>query len=146
LLDQLGLLGAAEDYPCQLSGGMQQRIALARALINDPDVLLMDEPFASVDAQTRFELEDLTLDVRDRTGVAIVLITHDIDEAVYLGDRVVVLAGRPATVIDEITVALGTERDQVSTRNEREFAELRTRVLREIREGYLATMAAQETR
>jgi NitT/TauT family transport system ATP-binding protein len=136
LLAQIGLEQAALQYPWQLSGGMQQRIALARALISEPEGLLMDEPFASVDAQTRFELEDLTLAVRRRIGVSVVLVTHDIDEAVYLGDRVVVIAGSPATIIDIFEVPFGPERDQVTTRAQPRFAELRSQVLQEIRQGF----------
>ena len=129
----VNLTGAGDLYPWQLSGGMQQRVAIARALAYEPEVLHMDEPFASVDAQTRAELEDLVLDVRRRTGVTFVLVTHDIDEAVYLADRVVVLSGIPATVTDTVHVDLGDDRDQVETKARHEFVELRTHVLRLIR-------------
>jgi len=129
----VGLDGAGHKYPWQMSGGMQQRVAIARALAYQSDVLLMDEPFASVDAQTRFDLEDLVLDLRKRLGVSIVLVTHDIDEAVYLADRVVVLSGKPAGVVDLVEVNLGKDRDQLSTKAIPEFAEARTRVLRQIR-------------
>lgn len=135
LLEDLGLGHAGQLHPWQLSGGMQQRVALARSLVSEPAMLLMDEPFASVDAQTRFELEDLTLTVRARTDVSIVVVTHDIDEAVYLGDRVVVLHGSPAGVADVVDVPLGATRDQIDTRLDPMFAELRTRVLREIQQG-----------
>ena len=84
MLASVGLADAGGQYPWQLSGGMQQRVAIARALAYRPDLLLMDEPFASVDAQTRFELEDLILRVRDEFGVTVVFVTHDIDEAIYL--------------------------------------------------------------
>jgi NitT/TauT family transport system ATP-binding protein len=135
MIEELGLGHAGQQHPWQLSGGMQQRVALARSLVRDPVVLLMDEPFASVDAQTRFELEDLTLAVRARTQVSVVLVTHDIDEAVYLGDRVVVLSGSPAAVVDVIDIPLGAARSQLETRSEPLFAELRTRVLRDIQQG-----------
>ena len=95
VLASVGLADAGGQYPWQLSGGMQQRVAIARALAYRPDLLLMDEPFASVDAQTRFELEDLILRVRDEFGVTVVFVTHDIDEAIYLADRVVVLSTSP---------------------------------------------------
>lgn len=111
---------------------MQQRVAIARALVDEPRILLMDEPFASVDAQTRFDLEDLTLRISRETGVSVLLVTHDIDESVYLGDRVLVLRGEPASIIDDIAIDLGT-RDQITTRAMPEFAELRSTVLRTIR-------------
>jgi len=95
-------------------------------------VLLMDEPFGSLDAQTRFELEDLVLRLRGELGISIVLVTHDIDEAVYLGDRVIVLGGRPSRIVDDVTVPLGRDRDQLTTRSTPTFVELRTRVLHEI--------------
>jgi NitT/TauT family transport system ATP-binding protein len=127
-LAAVGLTSAGSRYPWQLSGGMQQRVAIARALAYEPEAMLMDEPFASVDAQTRAELEDLTLQVRDDTGQAIVLITHDVDEAIYLSDRIIVLGGAPATVIAEVAVPLGRSRDQLTTKSLPEFGELRKRV------------------
>lgn len=134
-LASVGLGDAGGKYPWQLSGGMQQRVAIARALAYDARILLMDEPFASVDAQTRFELEDLVLELRSRLGISIVLVTHDIDEAVYLSDRVVVLSGKPAAVADVVAVDLDYPRDQIETRANPLFAELRTRILRQIRKG-----------
>ena len=95
----------------------------------------MDEPFASVDAQTRFELEDLSLRLRAQTGVSVVLVTHDIDESVYLADRVLVLSGAPAKVSDTIVVPLGSERDQLTTRADPVFVEIRTKILAEIQEA-----------
>ena len=132
-LAAVGLSHAVDRYPWQLSGGMQQRVAIARALAYQPAVLLMDEPFASVDAQTRGELEDLILRVRDEFGVTIVFVTHDIDESIYLGDRVIALAGTPSTVGDIIAVDLPHERDQVATKALPQFAELRARVFHAIR-------------
>ena len=134
-LDAVGLADACHQYPWQLSGGMQQRVAIARALAYEPEVLLMDEPFASVDAQTRADLEDLALDLRASFGVTVVLVTHDIDESVYLGDRVIVLSGSPTQVRDDIAVDLPTPRDQVGTKVLPRFAELRARILQEIRSG-----------
>lgn len=131
-LKEVGLERAGAKYPWQLSGGMQQRVAIARALAYKPEILIMDEPFASVDAQTRFELEDLTRRIRDDLGMTILLVTHDIDEAVYLSDRVVVLGGQPATVLEIVDVPLGAERDQVETRATPEYAELRSDVIRMI--------------
>ncbi|MFD1212906.1 ABC transporter ATP-binding protein [Arthrobacter sp. GCM10027362] len=132
-LEAVGLAHAANQYPWQLSGGMQQRVAIARALAYRPEILIMDEPFASVDAQTRFELEDLCLKIREDFGMTILVVTHDIDEAVYLSDRVVVLGSRPARVLDVIDIDLPAPRDQISTRSLPEFAEQRTRVLSMIR-------------
>jgi NitT/TauT family transport system ATP-binding protein len=133
-LAAVGLAQAGSQYPWQLSGGMQQRVAIARALAYEPEALLMDEPFASVDAQTRADLEDLILSVRDRFGMTVLLVTHDIDESVYLADRVVVLSGSPATVREEITVDLPRPRDQLSTKLLPRFSELRAHVMTLIRE------------
>lgn len=129
-LEAVGLADSAHAYPWQLSGGMQQRVAIARGLAYKPQILLMDEPFASVDAQTRAELEDLTLQVRQDFKVTCVLVTHDIDEAVYLADRVVVLSKRPTRVQEIIDVDLPRPRHQVTTRELPQFAHLRGRVAR----------------
>jgi len=131
-LHAVGLSGFEDKYPWQLSGGMQQRAAIARAIAYRPAVLLMDEPFASVDAQTRADLEDLLLRVQQETGVTVVFVTHDIDEAIYLGHRVIVLSGRPTVVRETVDVPLGWPRDQVATKADPRFVELRTHVLRQI--------------
>jgi len=140
-LKEVGLERAGAKYPWQLSGGMQQRVAIARALAYKPQILIMDEPFASVDAQTRFELEDLTRSIRDDLGMTILLVTHDIDEAVYLSDRVVVLGGQPATVLEVVDVPLGKQRDQVETRATPAYADLRSDVMRMIRTASSASRA-----
>lgn len=127
-LEAVGLKEAGNAYPWQLSGGMQQRVAIARAIAFEPKVLLMDEPFASVDAQTRFELEDLVRTIWVRLGVTIVFVTHDIDESVYLGGRVVVLSAPPTTVMDEIPIDLGKFRNQVETRADPRFGQLRGQI------------------
>ena len=132
-LDAVGLTGFIDRYPWQLSGGMQQRVAIARALAYQPSVLLMDEPFASVDAQTRGDLEDLILQVREEFGITIVFVTHDIDESVYLGDRVVVLTHAPAQVKEIVDVDLPGQRDQIATKELPEFAHLRAHVYRLIK-------------
>jgi NitT/TauT family transport system ATP-binding protein len=129
-LRAVGLPDVGHQHPWQLSGGMQQRVAIARALAYQPQLLLMDEPFASVDAQTRFELEDLVLRVRSEYGMTIVFVTHDIDEAVYIGDRIVALSGSPCVVKRELVVPLSSQRNQVTTRSAPAFVELRTEVLR----------------
>ncbi|MBM7784174.1 ABC transporter ATP-binding protein [Tenggerimyces flavus] len=116
---------ARSAYPWQLSGGMQQRVAIARAVAYEPRIMLMDEPFAAVDAQTRAELEDLVRELWRRLRVTIVFVTHDIDEAVYLGGRVLVLSASPTVVMDDVKVDLPDPRDQLSTRSSPEFARLR---------------------
>jgi NitT/TauT family transport system ATP-binding protein len=131
-LAAVGLGDVHAAYPWQLSGGMQQRVAIARAVAYEPHVLLMDEPFAAVDAQTRAELEDLVRSVWRRTGVTIVFVTHDIDEAVYLGQRVLVLSSSPTVVHEDLAVDLPDERDQLTTRSDPRFTELRTHVYAQI--------------
>ena len=132
-LDTMRLSAFRNLYPWQLSGGMQQRVAIARALAYEPTILLMDEPFASVDAQTRANLEDLILQVRERFGVTVVLVTHDIDEAVYLADRVIVLTGRPTRVAEIVEINLPSPRDQVLTKELPEFVHRRAYVARLIK-------------
>ncbi|MEO3809786.1 ABC transporter ATP-binding protein [Sphaerisporangium sp. B11E5] len=132
-LQEVGLDGAAAKYPWELSGGMQQRVAIARALAYRPALLLMDEPFGSVDAQTREDLEDLLLKVREHHRMTVLLITHDIDESVYLGDRVVVLTSAPARVAGELPVRLPSPRDQIATRELPAFVHLRAEVGRLVR-------------
>jgi NitT/TauT family transport system ATP-binding protein len=132
-VEAVGLTKFIDRYPWQLSGGMQQRVAIARALAYQPQILLMDEPFASVDAQTRADLEDLILAVRERYDVTIVFVTHDIDESVYLSDRIVVLGPSPTSVKEILEVDLPRPRDQVETKELPEFARLRAHVYRLIK-------------
>jgi NitT/TauT family transport system ATP-binding protein len=141
-LEAVGLGGFANRYPWQLSGGMQQRVAIARALAYQPSILLMDEPFASVDAQTRGDLEDLTLRVRDQYGITILFVTHDIDESVYLADRVVVLTHAPTEVKELVKVDLPRPRDQITTKELAEFAHLRAHVYRQIKREQVEPEAA----
>jgi NitT/TauT family transport system ATP-binding protein len=129
VLASVGLPDIARRYPWQLSGGMQQRVAIARALAYRPELLFMDEPFASVDAQTRFELEDLVLELLGTYDVTVVFVTHDVDEAVYLADRVIVLSRPPARVAQIVPVPLERPRDQFETRADPRFAALRRNVL-----------------
>ncbi len=124
-LEMVALGGAAKLHPWELSGGMQQRVAIARGLAMAPDVFIMDEPFASVDAQTRAELEDLLLDVWSELKTTVLFVTHDIDEAVYLSDRVIVLSQGPSVVRAEIDVPLPRPRDQLATKELPLFARLR---------------------
>jgi NitT/TauT family transport system ATP-binding protein len=134
-LGEVGLGEALDRYPWQLSGGMQQRVAIARAIAYRPRILLMDEPFASVDAQTRAELQDLTLEVAIAHGSTVLFVTHDIDEAIYLADRVVVLSEPPTTVAAAMAVALPRPRDQIETRAAAAFVDLRSEVARLLRRG-----------
>ncbi len=127
-LHNVGLAGHEKTYPWQMSGGMQQRVAIARAVVAEPRVLLMDEPFAAVDAQTRADLEDLVLRIRDEYDVTVALVTHDIDESVYLADRVLVLAANPGRVIRDLRIELPVPREQIATKRLPEFADLRSTV------------------
>ena len=129
VLASVSLADVGRRYPWQLSGGMQQRVAIARALAYQPALLLMDEPFASVDAQTRFELEDLILRVREEAGITVVFVTHDIDEAIYLADRVVVLSAAPGVVNEIVDVKLPRPRDQISTKSDEAFFRHREHIL-----------------
>lgn len=128
----VGLEHAAGSYPWQLSGGMQQRVAIARAVAYQPEVLIMDEPFAAVDAQTRADLEDLVRELHRTRGMSILFVTHDIDESVYLGERVVVLSKSPTWVQEDLAIDLAPERDQITTRALPRFTELRTHVYEQI--------------
>ncbi|RME97709.1 MAG: ABC transporter ATP-binding protein [Alphaproteobacteria bacterium] len=103
-LKLVGLEGYADRWPYQLSGGQQQRIGIARALAVDPDILLMDEPFGALDAITRTGLQDELLRIWQETGKSVLFVTHDIEEAVYLGDRVLLLGGKPARIVEEYKV------------------------------------------
>ena len=132
-LEAVGLTRFIDHYPWQLSGGMQQRVAIARALAYQPSILLMDEPFASVDAQTRGDLEDLVLRVRDEFGITILFVTHDIDESVYLSDRIVVLTHAPTVVKEVVAVDLPSPRDQIATKELSDFAHQRGYVYRLIK-------------
>lgn len=131
-LTAVGLDHAGGSYPWQLSGGMQQRVAIARAVAYQPEVLIMDEPFAAVDAQTRADLEDLVRRLHLERGMSILFVTHDIDESVYLGERVVVLSKSPTWVQEDLAIDLAPERDQITTRALPRFTELRTHVYEQI--------------
>lgn len=133
ILGQVGLDGFEEHYPWQLSGGMQQRVAIARGIASQSRLLLLDEPLAAVDAQTRADMQDLLLSLASRYQQTCILVTHDVDEAIYMADRIVVLSRRPTHIVTELDVNLDKPRDQISTRAEREFLQLRQDVLRIIR-------------
>jgi NitT/TauT family transport system ATP-binding protein len=127
-IELVGLKGFESHYPWELSGGMQQRVAIARALVRKPEILLMDEPFGSLDALTRIDLEDSLLALWGSLKATILFITHDIEEAVYLSDRVYVLSRRPAQVLEEIEVKLPRPRNQLLTREDPRFIQIRHQI------------------
>ncbi|QEP08607.1 MULTISPECIES: ABC transporter ATP-binding protein [Glutamicibacter] len=131
-LESVGLEKAGKKYPWQLSGGMQQRVAIARAVAAQPSVLLMDEPFAAVDAQTRAELEDLVRRIWKQHNMTILFVTHDIDESVYLAERVLVLSSSPTVIQNDIKIDLPVDRNQLTTRSEARFGELRSEVYEQV--------------
>jgi NitT/TauT family transport system ATP-binding protein len=124
-LAMVGLTERAKDHPWRLSGGMQQRVQLARALAMRPSVLLMDEPFGALDAMTKASLQDELLLAYERTHATVVFVTHDIDEAVYLSDRILILGGDPATIVERIPVGLPRPRNQLATKEAPEFLKTR---------------------
>ena len=132
LIELVGLKGFENHYPWELSGGMQQRVAIARALAYEPEVLLMDEPFGSLDALTRLELEDTLLRLWQELRTTILFITHDIEEAIYLSDRIWVLSRRPSQIIQELKIDFTRPRDQVTTRAEARFMQIRNDIYRQI--------------
>ncbi len=138
-LAAVSLIDSQDSYPWQLSGGMQQRVAIARAVAYEPHVLIMDEPFAAVDAQTRAELEDLVRELWKRLGVTVLFVTHDIDEAVYLGQRVLVLSNRPTVIMEDVVINLPAERNQIETRADATFAEHRAHVYELIQQAKRST-------
>jgi len=119
-------------YPWQLSGGMQQRVAIARAVAYEPHVLLMDEPFAAVDAQTRADLEDLIRALWNKLRVTVLFVTHDIDESVYLGQRVLIMSHAPTVIMEDVTIDLPDARTQLETRSLPRFGELRKHIYSQI--------------
>jgi NitT/TauT family transport system ATP-binding protein len=129
MLARVGLEGFENRFPAQLSGGMQQRVAIARALVCRPRVILMDEPFSAVDALTRAQLQDLLLDIWEEAGLTIVFVTHDVEEAVYLSDRVVALGREASGITIDMDIALDRPRHQLSTRETRQFTEYRHQLL-----------------
>jgi NitT/TauT family transport system ATP-binding protein len=132
-IQRVGLGGFETHYPYQLSGGMQQRVGLARALAVNPDILLMDEPFASVDAQTREVLQEELLELHDRERKTMVFITHSIDEAIVLGDRVAVMTTRPGQVKEILPIGFTRPRDPATVRAQAHYAELRNHIWNELR-------------
>jgi NitT/TauT family transport system ATP-binding protein len=127
-LEMVGLGQSMALHPWQMSGGMQQRLQIARALATKPSALLMDEPFGALDALTKSSLQDQLRALQVETGITILFVTHDVDEAIYLGDRCIVMSDRPARIIDDAEIRLGRERDQLHTRASDHFLELRERL------------------
>jgi len=123
ILKLVGLDGFENAYPRQLSGGMQQRVALCRAIIHEPSILLMDEPFGALDELTRLEMNDLLLELRRVTGATVLFVTHSISEAIYLSDQVVVFSKRPAVIVKELGIEIPYPRSS-KTRFLPEFTEL----------------------
>src|ERR1039457_6578601 len=128
LIQDVGLAGFEKSYPDTLSGGMQQRVAIARTLALRPSVILMDEPFGALDAQTRSDMQELLLRIWDESASTIRFVTHDVDEAIFLADRIYVLCARPGTIIEDVPVPFGRPRDP-SVKQRSEFRDLQQHVL-----------------
>jgi NitT/TauT family transport system ATP-binding protein len=141
-LDVVGLTEFRDHSPWELSGGMQQRLQIARALAYQPRILLMDEPFGSLDALTRAELEDQLLDIWSSQPKTVLFVTHDIEEAVYLSDRVLILSARPSSVVEELAIDLPRPRDQITTRSLERFVEYRNHIYTRIRRETAGARAA----
>jgi NitT/TauT family transport system ATP-binding protein len=132
-LELVGLKGFEDYYPHQISGGMQQRVGIARALTMEPDLLLMDEPFGAVDAQTREQLQEELLKICAKTDSTVVFVTHSIDEAIYLSDRVVVMQARPGRIKEEVMVNLPKPRWDGDVKSDSRFVQLRARIRESLR-------------
>lgn len=135
VLNLVGLSHRINDYPWRLSGGQQQRVQIARAIVMKPKVLLMDEPFGALDAMTKAQLQDGLLTLQQVTGATIIFVTHDIDEAIYLSDRVLVLSGSPARVAMEKSIDLPRPRDQMVTKEDPRYLRLRHEIHEFLRAG-----------
>jgi len=133
LIEEVGLSGFADALPKALSGGMAQRVAIARGLYSHPAVLLLDEPFSAVDAFTRMKLQDLLLQLAARHAITLLLVTHDVDEALYLSDRVLVMGSRPGTITHDLPVGLQTPRD----RRDPLLARLKAQALTELQQAHV---------
>ena len=123
-LNLVGLSGFEEAYPAQLSGGMSQRAAIARGLVNDPTILLLDEPFGALDALTRIQMQEELLRIQKKNNTTMVMVTHDVDEAIFLGNRIVVMSARPGEIVDIIEVNPVEGKDRTSAR----FVEVRSQI------------------
>jgi NitT/TauT family transport system ATP-binding protein len=134
-IDRVGLTGFENHYPHQISGGMQQRVGLARALSKDPKILLMDEPFAAVDMQTREKLQDELLGIWWRMKTTVLFVTHSIEEAVYLGDRVMVMSARPGRIVADISTELPRPRAESEVKSSPRYAEVQRLVRAALRQA-----------
>ncbi len=134
-LDVVGLLNFAHSYPQHLSGGMKQRVAIARALANQPAVLLMDEPFGALDAQTKEQMQEFLLELWEQTHVTVLMITHDIEEAIYLSQRIYVLSSRPGRVRSELTIPLPEQRE-LDIKLSPDFLEIKRKVIHLLKTEY----------
>jgi NitT/TauT family transport system ATP-binding protein len=134
LIQEIGLSGFENAYPETLSGGMQQRVAIARTLALRPSVILMDEPFGALDAQTRSEMQQLLLKVWDETASTILFVTHDVEEAIYLADRIFIMSAHPGTIIEDVQVPFDRPRD-LSLKQRNEFHDLQSYVLGRLRKA-----------
>jgi NitT/TauT family transport system ATP-binding protein len=133
-LDVVNLTQFARSYPKQLSGGMKQRVAIARALANEPEVLLMDEPFGALDAQTKEQMQQFVLELWEKTRITVLTITHDVEEAIFLSKRIYVMSARPGQIKEEILVDLPAHRD-LEIKLSPEFIEIKRRLIAGLREG-----------
>jgi NitT/TauT family transport system ATP-binding protein len=140
-VELMGLRGFEHHYPYELSGGMQQRVALARAWIKEPSLFLMDEPFAALDAQTRLLMQELLLKVWEASRSTVLFVTHDIDEAIFLSDRIVVLAARPGRVAEDLEAPFGRPRDYATVIFEPEYVALKRRILDVVRRETMRGLA-----
>jgi NitT/TauT family transport system ATP-binding protein len=137
-LQTVGLADRADEYPWRLSGGMQQRVQIARALVMEPRVLLMDEPFGALDAITKASLHDQLLEVQAGAGATIIFITHDVEEAVYLSDRVMVIHGTPGRIVHQVPTNLPRPRHQIATRDHPRYQEIRHELAKVLMHGHAA--------
>lgn len=144
MLAEVGLADFGDHYPYQLSGGMRQRLQLARALTAEPAILLLDEPFGALDAQTRFVMQEIVQDIVVRHAPTVIFITHDIEEALFLGDRVYLMSGRPGRVVDVLTMPWDHPRT-VDTLTDTEFLRLKTQLLTHLRDAASAAPESQPT-
>jgi NitT/TauT family transport system ATP-binding protein len=139
-IELMGLKGFENHFPYELSGGMKQRVAIARAWINEPSVLLMDEPFAALDAQTRLMMQEFLLRVWDELKTTVLFITHDVDEAICLGDRILVMKARPGRVIMEVAVPFTRPREPETLIFSKEFVEIKHKIIHVIKEETIRGM------
>lgn len=139
MIDLVGLTGFEQKFPAELSGGMQQRVEIARVLINEPKVLLMDEPFGALDAQTRVHMQQLLLEIWQNIKTRVLFITHDIDEALYLSDRVLIMSHRPGRIIEEIPLSFPRPRD-IEIVTTPEFVELKKYCMQALKHDDLSNL------